>query len=43
MASLYAALEPDQTGYYFYALNPATGKHEFSRTYQEHLNRLAGY
>lgn len=43
MASLYAALEPDQTGYFFYALNPATGKHEFSRTYQEHLNRLAGY
>lgn len=43
MASLYAALEPDNTNYYFYALNPATGKHEFSRTYQEHLNRLAGY
>lgn len=43
MASLYAALEPGQTNYYFYALNPATGKHEFSRTYQEHLNRLAGY
>lgn len=43
MASLYAALEPDSTNYYFYALNPATGKHEFSRTYQEHLNRLAGY
>ncbi len=43
MASLYAALEPDQTGYYFYALNPNTGAHEFSRTYQEHLNRLAGY
>lgn len=43
MASLFAALEPDSTGYYFYALNPATGKHEFSRTYQEHLNRLAGF
>ena len=43
MASLYAALEPDSTGYFFYALNPATGKHEFSRTYQEHMNRLAGF
>lgn len=43
MASLFAALEPDNTGYYFYALNPSTGKHEFSRTYDEHMNRLAGY
>lgn len=43
MASLYAALEPESTGYFFYALNPATGKHEFSRTYQEHMNRLAGF
>ena len=43
MASLFAALEPDSTGYFFYALNPNTGKHEFSRTYQEHMNRLAGY
>ncbi len=43
MASLFAALEPDSTGYYFYALNPSTGKHEFSRTYQEHMNRLAGF
>ena len=43
MASLYAALEPDSTGYFFYALNPTTGKHEFSRTYQEHMNRLAGF
>lgn len=43
MASLYAALEPEKTGYFFYALNPSTGKHEFSRTYQEHMNRLAGF
>ena len=43
MAALYAALEPDSTGYFFYALNPTTGKHEFSRTYQEHMNRLAGF
>ena len=43
MASLYAALEPDSTGYYYYALNPETGKHEFSRTYDEHMNRLAAF
>ena len=43
MASLYAALDPDSTKYYFYALNPETGKHEFSRTYDEHMNRLAKF
>lgn len=43
MASLFAALEPDSTGYYYYALNPSTGKHEFSRTYDEHMNRLASF
>lgn len=43
MASLYAALDPESTKYYFYALNPETGKHEFSRTYEEHMNRLAGF
>ena len=43
MASLYAALDPETTKYYFYALNPETGKHEFSRTYEEHMNRLAKF
>lgn len=43
MASLYAALDPENTRYYFYALNPATGLHEFSRTYDEHMNRLAKF
>lgn len=43
MASLYAALDPENTKYYFYALNPATGLHEFSRTYDEHMNRLAKF
>lgn len=43
MASLYAALNPESTKYYFYALNPATGLHEFSRTFQEHQNKLASY
>ena len=43
MASLYAALDPESTKYYFYALNPETGLHEFSRTYEEHMNRLAKF
>lgn len=43
MAALYAALEPAKTNYFFYALNPATGLHEFSRTYDEHVNRLNSY
>lgn len=43
MASLYAALNPESTNYYFYALNPETGRHEFSRTFAEHQNKLASY
>ena len=43
MASLYAALNPEQTKYYFYALNPATGLHEYSRTFEEHQNKLNSY
>lgn len=34
--SLAAALEPEQTAYYFYALNPSTGEHHFSKTLREH-------
>lgn len=41
MASLYAALDPENTGYFYYVYNPATSKHEFSRTYEEHMNRVA--
>lgn len=36
MESLYAAMNPASTKYYFYVLNPETGEHEFSRTYSEH-------
>ncbi len=37
--SIAAALDPDTdyAGYYFYALDPATNKHHFSKTYEEHL------
>lgn len=39
--SIGAALDPEETGYYYYALDPATGEHHFSKTYQEHLDFLA--
>ena len=35
-ASLDAALDPDSTPYYYYALNPNTGEHKFSETLAEH-------
>lgn len=36
LSSLKAALEPADTNYYFYVLNPATGSHHFSTTQAEH-------
>ena len=35
--SLKAALLPEDNRYYFYALNPETGVHHFTKTYAEHL------
>ena len=43
LASLKAALEPAQTGYYFYVLNPATGSHQFSTTLEEHESYRAQF
>ena len=40
LASIQAALCPEETNYYYYALNPSTGEHHFSKTYQEHLEFL---
>ena len=34
--SLDAALDPTETEYYFYALDPSVGAHHFSKTLQEH-------
>jgi UPF0755 protein len=34
--SLNAAMNPEDTSYYFYALNPDTNRHHFSRTKAEH-------
>ena len=36
LSSLQAALNPTATNYYYYVLNPATGTHQFSTTYEEH-------
>ncbi len=38
--SIGAALDPEETDYYFYAFNPATGEHHFSKTYRDHLDFL---
>ena len=37
---LNAALTPDDTNYYYYALNPETGTHKFFKTYKEHQKFL---
>ena len=34
--SLQAALNPETHNYYYYVLNPSTGMHQFSTTYEEH-------
>lgn len=34
--SIAAALDPEETNYHYYALDPATQKHHFSVTYDEH-------
>lgn len=38
--SLDAALDPAQTEYYFYALDPSIGEHHFSKTLKEHNDFL---
>lgn len=45
MASLMAAMEPAESRYYYYVLNPETKQHEYSRTYAEHqalVNKYSG-
>ena len=36
LSSIQAALEPQDTDYYYYVLDPETGVHHFSRTLEEH-------
>lgn len=35
--SLAAALDPEETDYYYYAYDPSTEEHHFSKTYEDHL------
>ena len=41
LTSLNAALDPNDTDYFYYALNPETGEHKFSKTEKEHNDFLA--
>ena len=43
LASIKAALNPANTDYYYYVLNPATGTHQFSKTLEEHEGYVAQY
>ena len=43
MASLLAAMEPANTNYFYYVVNPETHQHEYSRTYAEHQRLVARY
>jgi UPF0755 protein len=42
-ASLDAALDPTNTSYYYYVLDPATGTHDYSKTYEEHMKKVEKY
>ncbi|MBQ3215187.1 MAG: endolytic transglycosylase MltG, partial [Oscillospiraceae bacterium] len=35
--SIGAALDPNDTDYHYYAFDPSTAEHHFSKTYKEHL------
>lgn len=43
LSSLQAALNPASHNYYYYVLNPSTGMHTFSTTYEEHSGYVAAY
>jgi len=43
LASIKAALNPADTDYYYYVLNPAVGTHQFSKTLEEHEGYVAQF
>lgn len=43
MASIRAAMNPADTGYYYYVLNPSTNRHEFTSSYSEHQRLVDQY
>lgn len=38
--SLYAALDPNDTGFYYFVFDSSAGVHLFSKTYDEHLKKV---
>ena len=43
LSSLKAALNPEMHEYYYYVLNPSTGMHQFSKTYEEHEDNRTSF
>lgn len=43
LSSLQAALSPETHKYYYYVLNPSTGLHQFSSTYEEHQGNVSKF
>ena len=41
--SISAALDPENTSFYYYVLNPAAGEHDFSKTLAEHEKKVEKY
>ena len=41
LASIEAALDPEETSYYYYVLDPGAGVHQFSKTLAEHEKKIA--
>lgn len=40
LASMEAALDPESTSYYYYVLDPEQGVHQFSKTLEEHEDKI---
>ena len=43
MSALYSAMNPKDTDYLFYVLNPETNRHEFTEKYRDHQNLVNKY
>lgn len=43
MAAIRAAMNPEKTNYYYYVLNPASNRHEYSTNYRDHVNLVNKY
>lgn len=43
LESILAALNPEDTNYYYYILNPESGVHDFSKTLEEHEKKKEKY